>query len=93
LSVLPRAIKAGTQLKLSFRNRLGETGLFHYVFSLETTLPGLKNSFKRHEQSFNLSDGSTFASGLLLPKIPGTYRLQVYLGSKVILDKTLEVVA
>jgi cell wall-associated NlpC family hydrolase len=84
------SIKAGSQLKLNFHNNLDSGGMFRYELSMETSLPEAQESI---QQTFNLQKGKSFDSGLLVPKIPGTYRLRVFMGNKVILDRTLEVLA
>jgi hypothetical protein len=80
-----QTVKAGSQIVLNFINGLGKTGFFKYTLK--------KENEKGVTEAFNIANGKAFNGGIIIPKTPGTYRLQVMMGSTVVYDKTLNVVA
>jgi cell wall-associated NlpC family hydrolase len=75
-------LQANSTLRFTFNNKTGTVSAFMYRFYRDGTDPG-----SGENESFTVKQNESFQSVLCLPKTPGTYRLQVYTGSLLLLER------
>jgi cell wall-associated NlpC family hydrolase len=75
-------LQASTMLQFAFSNQLGRATTLMYRFYREGADPGTGEF-----ENFTVKANESFLSNLCLPKIAGKYRLQVYMGSVLLLER------
>jgi cell wall-associated NlpC family hydrolase len=82
----PLELQTNSMLRFTFNNQTGSVPSFLYRFYRTGAAPDSGES-----ESFTIKQNERFQSILCLPKTPGAYRLQVYTGSLLLLERTWKV--